>query len=44
MSIGLVSSYKLGASHNIANVPNRDAAVNSHKNNRSITIATNPQS
>lgn len=44
MSIGLVSSYSEGASHRIANVPNNDASVNNHKNKRSNTIATNPQS
>lgn len=44
MSIGFVSSYNDGASHNIANVPTIDAIVKIHKNNRSSTIATKPQS
>lgn len=44
MSIGLVSSYNAGASHNIENVPNNDADVKIQRNKRSNTIATKPQS
>lgn len=37
-------TYKAGASQRIENVPKSDAVVKSHKNKRSNTMATNPQS
>uniref|UniRef100_A0A1B0BF24 Uncharacterized protein n=1 Tax=Glossina palpalis gambiensis TaxID=67801 RepID=A0A1B0BF24_9MUSC len=43
-SIGLVSSYNEGASHNIIKVPTNEAIIKIHKNRRSNTIATKPQS
>uniref|UniRef100_A0A1A9VTK5 Uncharacterized protein n=1 Tax=Glossina austeni TaxID=7395 RepID=A0A1A9VTK5_GLOAU len=43
-SIGLVSSYNDGASHNIIKVPTNEAIIKIHKNSRSNTIATKPQS
>lgn len=44
LSIGIVSSYKAGASHNIANVPAIEAMMKIQRKSRSKTIATNPQS
>lgn len=44
ISIGFVSSYNAGASQSIANVPTIEAIVKIHRNNRSKTMATNPQS
>lgn len=37
-------THKAGASQRIENVPKSDAVVKSHKNKRSNTMATNPQS
>lgn len=37
-------TYSAGASHRIIKVPSSDAIVNNHKNKRSNTSATKPQS
>lgn len=37
-------TYKAGASNKIATVPTREAVEKIHRNRRSKTIATNPQS